>query len=186
MKKDNKFLNKLLASLKEFVRKFLVTLKKNPSLIPLAMLMVSFLVFSLNLTAISNTTARIQGEGMGLCEFTAMLLSLLSMICLLKAYPKRQKPKYAMIAITLVFIALIVVSDITYISRITTSAVKLTSSTMFIYTAQTVLSAHIVLVIITAVTVVLEPLFAKLLKKINTNIEIETTEVSDIELAQEE
>lgn len=179
MKQKNNFF-------KEFVRKFLVTLKKNPSMIPFAMLMVSFLVFSLNLTDISNTTARIQGIGMGLCEFLSMLLSLLCMICLLNAFPKRQKPNYSMIAIILVFSIIIIASDIIYINRIINSAVKVTSSTLFIYTAQNVLTVHIVLVAITAVTVILEPLFAKLLKKINTSIELEETSVAEIELVDEE
>ena len=51
MKNDKKKLNteKLKAALKEFVRKLIVSLKKNPSVIPFAMLIISFLVFSLNL-----------------------------------------------------------------------------------------------------------------------------------------
>jgi hypothetical protein len=57
---------------------------------------------------------------------------------------------------------------------------------MFIITAQNVLTAHIVLVAITALTVVLEPVFAKLLKKINTSVELEETSIGNIELADEE
>ena len=47
-------------------RKFVVTLKRNPSIIPLVMLLVTFLLYSLNLTDVSNSTAKIQGKGMGL------------------------------------------------------------------------------------------------------------------------
>lgn len=186
MKKINKVFKKLLAAIKEFVRKFLVYLKKNPNMIPFAMLIVSFLVFSLNLSDISNTTAKIQGNNMGLCEFVSMLLSILSMICLLNAFPKRKKPNYPMVAVALVFFALIIVADITYITRITNSTIKITKNTMFIITAQNVLTAHIVLVAITALTVVLEPVFAKLLKKINTSVELEETSIGNIELADEE
>ena len=174
------------SAIKEFMRKFLVKLKKNPNFIPFAMLLVSFLVFSLNLTDISNTTARIQGRGMGLCEFASMLLSLLSMICLLNAFPKRQKPNYPMIALILVFFALIIFADVTYIGRIVNSTVKVTKNTMFILTAKKILTAHIVLIAVTAVTVILEPLFAKLLKKINTSVQLEETSVGNIELADEE
>ena len=49
-----------------------------------------------------------------------------------------------------------------------------------------VVIAHIVLVAVTAITTILEPLFAKLLKKINTSIEIEETNVGNIELVEEE
>ena len=186
MKKEKNTSNKLRAKIKEGFRKFLVKLKKNPSIIPLLMLLTSFLVFSLNLTDISNTTARIQGNGMGLCEFVSMLLSLLSFICLLNAFPKRQKPNYKMIAILMVFFALIIVADVIYINRILNSVVKVTATTMFIYTAQDVLTVHIILVAITAVTVIFEPVFAKLLKKINTSIDLEETNVADIELSEEE
>ena len=184
--KSNKLSKKLRPFLKEFIRKFFVKLKKNPSLIPLVMHIISFLVFSLNLTDISDTTARIQGKGMGLCAFTSMLLSILSIICLLNAFPKRQKPNYPMIGVIMVFFALIVYSDITYITRIVNSTVKVTKNTMFIITAQNILTVHIVLVVITAITVILEPLFAKLLKKINTTVELEETSVANIELVDEE
>ena len=178
--------NNPIARFKEFLRKCIVSLKKNPSMIPFAMLIVSFLVFSLNLTAISNTTARIQGPGMGLCEFASMLFSLLSMICLLNAFPKRQKPNYAMLAIIFVFFALIIFSDITYMNKISSSEIKVTSNTMFIITSYNVMSTHIVLMIVTAITVALEPLFAKLLKLINTRVDIEEAKVENIELSDEE
>ena len=50
----------------EFLRKKLVSLKRKPQVIALAVLAVAFVYYSLNLTKISNTTAKIQGPGMGL------------------------------------------------------------------------------------------------------------------------
>ena len=61
------------AWLKERVRKFFVALKKNPQVVPLLALVASFLQFSLNLSQISNTTAKIQGPNMGLSAFVTML-----------------------------------------------------------------------------------------------------------------
>ena len=178
--------SKLQSKLKEFVRKCMVKLKKNPSFIPMGMLICSFLVLSLNLTDISDTTARLQGKGMGLCSFISMLLSLLCIICMLNAFPKRKKPNYPMVGLILLFFGAIIFADIYYINKILTSVVKVTKATMFIIDAQNILTAHIVLVAITAVTVVLEPVFAKLLKKINTSVDIDETNVADIELADEE
>lgn len=186
-KKSSKF----AASVKEYFRKLIVKLKKNPSIIPFAMLIVSFLVFSLNLTHISNTTATVQGKGMGLCEFASMLFSILSMLCLLNAFPKRQKPNYPMVVLFLVLTVIIIVADILYSVRITEIIAKLGNA---IKPAQlkeyrgtwSTLITHCVLMGVTAVTVVLEPVFAKLLKKINTSVEIEETSVGDIELADEE
>lgn len=186
---ENKKLNfnKFLSSLREFGRKFIVKLKKNPSSIPLCMHIISFLVFSLNLTHISNTTAKIQGNGMGLCEFASMLLSILCILCILNSFPKRQKPNYPMIAIAFVFFAIIIGADIRYILAITSSPqFPPTKATEYINTAYTVMIAHIVLVALTAVCVALEPVFAKLLKKIDTSVNIEETKFDDIELADEE
>lgn len=172
-------------------RKFLVALKKNPSMIPFSMLIISFLVFSLNLTPISNTTPTIGGDWTGICEFVSMLFSILSMICMLNAYPKRQKPNYLMVGLLLVMFVVIIVCDIAYGMQILSIIAKHGASIKPTQYAEYTLSygvviAHAILVAITGVTAVLEPWFAKLLKKINTSVEIETTNVANIELSEEE
>ena len=191
MKKQNKFINKLLSSLKEFVRKFLVGLKKNPSLIPMTMLLVSFVIYSFNLTSVSDTTATIQGKGMGLCEFAAMLFSILSMIAMFNAFPKRKKPNYPIVALIVVLNVIIIVADFVYVTKVSNYFIvagdKINPKYYDAYiTTFNMLYAHIALMAATAVTVILEPLFAKLLKKINTTVELEETNVANIELAEEE
>ena len=62
---SNKNSNKIVAWLKERVRKFFVALKKNPQAIPLVALCITFVQYSMNLTSISDTTAKIQGANMG-------------------------------------------------------------------------------------------------------------------------
>ncbi len=167
----------------ETVRKFLVSLKKNPQIIPLMALTISFLIFSLNLTSISNTTAKIYGTNMGLCAFVSMLLSILSYVCMFSAYPKRQKPNKVMILLMLVMYAIIIFADVTYYNRIMAaltrevSPIKITKATSYITTAKTTMIAHIITTVITMACVVLEPVFAKLLKKINTSVEIEENAV---------
>lgn len=167
------------AWIKERIRKVLVSLKRNPQFIPIAALTVSFLVFSLNLTDISNTTAKIYGANMGLCAFISMLLSILSYVCMFSAYPKRQKPNWLMIALMLVMYVIVIFADMYYLNRITIALTRaenpivVTPELQYIFNAQYYLSVHIVTIIITMVTVVLEPVFAKLLKKINTSIEVE-------------
>jgi hypothetical protein len=155
------------------------------------MLIASFLVYSLNLTYISNTTATVQGKGMGLFEFATMLFSILSMICVLNAFPKRQKPNYPMVALIIFLFAIIITSDVIYFTNVAATIEKLGDNikpaTLEEYLrTQNVLIAHIALTVITGVTVVLEPVFAKLLKKINTSVELEETNVGNIELSDEE
>ena len=56
---------KQASTMPEFLRKFVVGLKRSPQTIPLVVLVIAFLVYSMNLTHISDTTAKIQGPGMG-------------------------------------------------------------------------------------------------------------------------
>jgi hypothetical protein len=56
----------------------------------------------------------------------------------------------------------------------------------FIIEAQGALIAHIVTIALTAVFVALEPLMAKLLKMINTSIEVESNgEIAAIDISEE-
>ncbi len=179
--------------MKEMIRKFLVSLKKNPQVIPLLAHTVAFGIYSLNLTEVSNTTAKIYGPNMGLCSFATMLLSILAYVCMFSAYPKRKKPNWIMIGMILVMYAIIIFADSYYSDRIW-AAVKrpenpivITEATMYINDAFKLMSTHITATIVSAVLIVTEPLYAKLLKKINTSIEVEDNgNLGAIELSDEE
>lgn len=176
----------ILATIKEFFRKLLVKLKKNPSVIPLAMHLAAFVVFSFNLTVISNTTIRLLGKGMGLSEFISMLISILTFLCIMNAFPKRKKPHLPMVILSVVFCGIIIAADSVYLNCILTTDIPITMETYYIIEAYDVVSLHVILMAITAATIILEPVFAKLLKKINTSVELEDTNVGNIELADEE
>ena len=194
MKKNEKMKTpKTKGKRSEAVRKLLVSLKKNPQVIPLLALTISFLVFSLNLTSISNTTAKIYGAHMGLCAFVSMLFSILSYVCMFSAYPKRQKPNKLLITLMLLMYVVIIFADGYYYMRIVAALIRDVSpivikpATRYIATAQVVMIAHIVTIVITMVCVVLEPVFAKMLKKINTSIEIEeNAKIADIDINDED
>lgn len=164
---------------KDFIRKQLVTLKKNPQFIPLVMLLASFVLYSFNLTNMSDTTAKIQGSGMGLCQFCMMLFSLLSMVCMLNAFPKRKKPNYPMIVLMFLMFAIIIYCDIHYSNAIMAaltraeSPIVLDVNTIYIANAYNMLGTFIVMIAVTAVLVVTLPIYSKWLKKINTSVEVE-------------
>ena len=179
--------------MKEMIRKFLVSLKKNPQVIPLLAHTVAFCIFSLNLTAVSNTTAKIYGPHMGLCSFVTMLFSILAYVCLFSAYPKRKKPNWIMIVLILAMYGAIIFCDSFYADRIWAAVkrpenpIAITEATSYILDAYNLMSTHITATIISAVLIVTEPLFAKLLKKINTSVEIEDNgNLGAIELSDEE
>ena len=131
-------------------------------------------------------------SGMGLCAFISMLLSILSMVCMLNAFPKRSKPNVAMIIIMIAFFAIMMAADITYaikiLNGVTTDvdAIKITEKNYFIVEAQTAMYAHVALLFVTLLTVVFEPLIAKLLKRINTSVDVEDNgEIAAIDISEE-
>ncbi len=163
----------------EFLRKFFVALKRRPSIIALVVLLIAFFQYSLNLTHISDTTAKIQGPGMGLCGFATMLFSMLSLVCFLNAFPRRKKPVIPMVVLMLVMFAVILFCDIYYSGLITTALTRaenpitLDASTIYIAQAYNVLQDHIVILGVGIALIVLMPLYTKLLRKINTSVTVE-------------
>ncbi len=175
--------------MKELTRKFLVNLKRNPQYIPLVMALIAFLVYSFNLTAVSDTTAKIQGMGMGLSQFCIMLFSLLSLVCMLNAFPRRQKANIPMVVLMYAMFGIIVFCDVHYTNMIMNaltraeSPIVLNEATKYIASAYNMLNTHMILMGVTAVLVALLPVYSKLLRKINTSVDVEDNgEMAEIEL----
>ena len=167
------------SSMPEFLRRFFVALKRKPSTIALVALLIAFLYYSLNLTHISDTTAKIQGPGMGLCGFATMLFSMLSLVCFLNAFPRRKKPVYAMMVLMMLMIGIIIFCDIHYSGLIMNALTRaenpivLDATTIYIAQAYNVLQTHIIIEAIGVALVLLMPLYTKLLRKINTSVTVE-------------
>jgi len=170
---------KKTSTMPEFLRRFFVALKRQPAIIALVFLLIAFFQYSLNLTHISDTTAKIQGSGMGLCGFATMLFSMLSLVCFLNAFPKRKKPVLPMVILMFVMFAVIIFCDVYYSGLIMNALtraenpIKLDASTLYIAQAYNVLQNHIVLEGIGVALVLLMPVYTKLLRKINTSITVE-------------
>lgn len=185
---------------KEFFRKRLVSIKRNPQNIALIVLVASFLTYSLSLTKFSNTTAKLNVTPMGLCEFVSMLFSILIMVCFLNSFPKRKKVKWVMVGIMFAMMAAIVAVDVVYYitaskayeSQIATkSGAELTKYldevSGYVNTSLRVIIAQIVLLGVAALLVAFLPLYRPLLKKINTSIEVEgNDDMETIELQSDE
>ena len=164
--------------LKEVWRKFLVSLKRRPQMIPLAVLVIAFLFYSLNLMYISDTTARIQGPGMGLAGFATMLFSMLSFMCYLNAFPYRKKPNIPMVVLMFAMVGIVIFADLYYYNAIATAVTRPdnpivpTEATSYIVTAYNNLSIHVVILVVAIVLVLLLPVYSKLLRKIKTSIDV--------------
>ncbi len=181
-----KFFRNLLSKLKEFFRKKMVALKRNPQIIPMIMLVIAFLVFSFNLTTVSNTTAKIQGKGMGLSQFCIMLFSLLSMVCMLNAFPRRKKANIPMVVLLFVMVGIIIYCDFHYCAAINAALTREGSTIKpedYILSARGILNTHVILMAVSAALVALLPVYSKLLRKVKTSINVEDNgKMENIEL----
>lgn len=165
--------------LKELWRKFLVSLKRRPQLIPLAVLLVGFMFYSLKLMYISDTTARIQGPGMGLAGFATMLFSMLSFMCFINAFPYRKKVNRPMQILLFIMLAIVIFADTYYINAVMSAVTRaenpitVTADTAYIALSVSYLGTHRVILIIGVVLTLLLPVYSKWLRKIKTSIEVE-------------
>ena len=170
-KKQNK-------GLKEVWRKFLVSIKRRPQMIPLAAFVVAFLFYSLNMMHVSDTTARIQGAGMGLAGFATMLFSMLSFMCFLNAFPYRKKPNIPMVVLMFAMNAIVIFSDVYYMMAIYSAnkradnPIIVTDATIYILCAYNNLNIHIIILAVAVVLTLLLPVYSKWLRKIKTSIDV--------------
>ena len=164
---------------KEMVRKFIVSLKRRPQTIPLVVFVIAFLVYSLNLSQVSDTTAKLQSSGMGLAGFIVMLFSMLSMVCFMNAFPYRKPVNKPMLILMFLMNAIIIAADVFYLTAVNgvqgdpTTAVVVTLETAYIAFAQYYLQMHIIILAVAIVLTALLPVYSKLLRKIKTSVEVE-------------
>lgn len=177
---------------KEFFRKKIVSLKRKPHTIPMLVLVVGFLYYSLNLTQVSNTTAKLQLSGMGLSGFCTMLFSILSLVCFLNAYPHRKKTNIPMLVLMFAMLALLIYCDTYYMGCIIHAQTRpenrivVDANTIYITRAYDMLGVHRIIVCIGAGLTLLVPVLRKLLRKINTSRPVEDTGDMEAILLSEE
>ncbi len=179
---------------KEFIRKRIVTLKHKPQLIPMLMLVVTFLYYSLNLTNISNATATINKFPMGLCGFIAMLFSMLALVCFMNSFPSRKPVNKPMLILMIVMMLGVLAGDVIYFKTVVDSlgsflggGGNIDDKLNIASKAIQVLWYHGILILISLGLVALMPVYSKLIRKINTSIEVEAgEEMGAIDVAAED
>ncbi len=183
---------KTKGGLKEMLRKTIVSLKRKPQTIPMLVLVAAFLYYSLNLTHVSDTTAKIQSQGMGLSGFCTMLFSMLSFVCFLNAYPHRKKTNLPMLVLMLLMLVGLIFCDTYYMGCITRAITRETNpidtaGNPYILQALNMLSVHRIILIVGGVLILLVPVLRKLLRKIDTSLPVEEgSQMESLHLAQED
>ncbi len=188
----------------KFFRKMIVTLKYRPKIIPVIVLIIGYVLLSLNLANISETTLYINRTNMGLYIFVSYLLSVLSLVCLLNAFPNREKPRIVFIVLAFVLLAVVVTMDALYISTVATKLNELQTTTNNagvilweallnsgsnrpeqMLSAKTWVTVHMVFECVVIVLVALLPAIKRLMRKINTRVVIEENEnIASIDLSE--
>ena len=168
---------------KEFIRKTVVSLKRKPHRIPMTAMVWCFLWYSFHLSVVSNTTAKINGPGMGLYGFVTMIFSMLSLVCFMNAFPHRKKVNKAMLILMFLMVAAIIFCDIMYrsiiIRAVTASPsnpnpIAVTQNTIYILKAYNMLKLHVIFLAIACVLTALLPLYSPLIKRIKTSVAVES------------
>ena len=178
--------DKLVAGFKEFIRKQVVALKRNPQRIPLFCIVICSVLWLIWLFTFSQAVSALLGlNTLGLMVFVNTLLSILIIPLFLNAFPKRKKPNYVFIALVFVFMATIIVLDIVYRMQIYDFLYVQKAQTdawiaerPFIDSSCNLAIVHVVLIAISALSLALIPVYAPLIKKINTAKNIESNEIS--------
>ena len=179
------------AKVKESCRKFIVSLKHKPHMIPMVMMAITFVFYSLNLTHVSNATASINKTPMGLCGFVTMLFSMLALVCFMNAFPNRKPVNKPMLILMLLMVVAILGSDLLYMYtiydavmgaekiKVTLDKVKIMNQVM------QDLWVHGILLLVSIGLVILLPVYSKLLRKIDTSIEVEAgKEIASLDAAE--
>ena len=173
----------------EFLRKFIVSLKRRPQNVPLLIFIIAFCVYSLNLTNISHTTARILGRNMGLYGFITMLLSILLIVCFMNSFPRRKKPNYPMLILMFIMTGVAIFCDIKYQNIVFTALNRADNPVkveVYIANAYNMLNTHELLLGIACALTVLMPVYKKLLGRIPTGVVIEENDnMGEIELSDD-
>ncbi len=173
----------------EFLRKFIVSLKRRPQNVPLVIYVIAFCYYSLNLTNVSHTTARILGRNMGLYGFITMLFSILLIVCFMNSFPRRKKANIPMLIIMFLMTGVVIFCDTKYQNTVFTALFRADNPVKvedYIAKAYNMLNIHVMLLGIASGLTVLMPLYKKLLAKIPTGIVIEGNDnMTDIELSDD-
>ncbi len=177
--------------MREWFRKKIVSLKRNPQMIALVFMVITMLVYNLNLTKFSDTISYVNSGAIGLYEFIVTLCSFLSVITYLQAFPRRQNVKKMSIIIVIVMLAISIACEALFYYQVYFALYKADRTFKpevieLLKSTQTISMVHMIMLGVSIVMVLLVPVFKKLLAKINTSITIEESQVKESFISEED
>lgn len=180
---------KFIGGVKEWLRKFVVKLKRRPMNIAFFVLIVSSLIYLFMLGSISQAGLEYPKTGVPVALFINTLFSILVLLLFMYSFPKRaKKPKIVMLVFTFVFMAVMIGMDILLYVQWTnawTEALKILNESQkavrekYIYGAINGVLVHAIFVAIAALLTATYPLYGKLIGKINTRKVLEENVIKE-------
>lgn len=186
------FGKRLLANLKERGRKFIVNLKRRPMNIAFFVLIISTIVSLCSLGNLSQLglSSQYSKSMQGTCIFINTLFGILVLMLFMNSFPKRaKKPNIVMLVLTFVFMAVLIGVDlylyiiwgINHTEDLARGATEIYYNNLakFYPGAMGGVMAHLILVIISAILTATYPLYGKLINKINTRVDIQSSDLKE-------
>lgn len=180
---------KFAAGVKEWLRKFVVNLKRRPTNIAFFVLIVSTLIYLFMLGSISQAGLEYPRTGVPVALFINTLFSILVLLLFMYSFPKRaKKPKIVMLVFTFVFMAAMIGMDILLYIQWTNAwneALEILNESQkavrekYIYAAINGVLVHAIFLAIAAVLTATYPLYGKLIGKINTRKVLEENVIKE-------
>lgn len=183
------FVKRMWGGLKEKCRKTVVNLKRRPMNIAFLMLIVSSLIYLFSLGKISQAGLEYAKSGVPISIFVNTLFSILVLLLFMYSFPKREKkPKIVMLVLTFVFMAVMIGLDILLYVQWSKAwaadleimnADQIAARIGYIVDAYNSALVHAIFVAIAALLTATYPLYGKLIQKINTRKDVESTELKE-------
>lgn len=176
---------RLLLGLKERCRKFIVSLKRKPQMIALAIILIASLLYLCFLGTFSQVVDVNKGiDYSGICIFANTLISILILPLFLNAFPKRRKPRIVYIVAVFVLLAVLIALDIVLYVNInqffdSVPGGKLIKREPLYQKAFAEIIVHMVFVGLSVLAFAFLPLYKKGINKINTRKNLEENKLSE-------
>ncbi len=160
----------------DFFRKHLVNLKRRPQTIPLILLVVSCMIYTFHLTAHSNASMYVSSQIIALYVFIITLASMLVIFSFANAYARGTKRFKLMMAVVFLLLTLQIFLDIVYLNimfyetMLRDNPVPITQD---IADSMNWTIIHLAALGLTVLSIVLLPVYRRLLQKIDTAIDDE-------------
>lgn len=186
-----------MKQIKEYFRKKLVYLKRHPQIIPLILLVISCCIYTFQLTKHSNATMFVINKSIAFNLFVTTLASMLAIFTFV-GVKKLNKSALFPTILTIILVGLQLFLDIYYLKTMHYETVLREVPVPTVNEGSVIpesvawIWVHVCSLIITLLSIILLPVYKKLLQKINTSINSDQTantvqtENSDIKTSLDE